>query len=69
MIPGDGGAWLLRRVVGFPKVCEMALTGARIGAEEALACGLVTRLVPDAQLMAAALEMAGNIAENPVSAC
>ncbi|MFV0278017.1 MAG: enoyl-CoA hydratase-related protein [Parahaliea sp.] len=68
LIPGDGGAWLLPRVVGFAKASEMALTGARVSASEALACGLVTKVVPDRELMAAALDMANSIAENPVHA-
>ena len=54
IIPGDGGAWLLPRVVGFAKAAEMALTGDALSAAEALACGLVSRVVPDAELLAAA---------------
>jgi enoyl-CoA hydratase/carnithine racemase len=65
IIPGDGGAWLLPRVVGWSKACEMALTGDAISAEEALACGLVSQVVPDAELMAAARRLADRIAVNP----
>jgi enoyl-CoA hydratase/carnithine racemase len=65
IIAGDGGAWLLPRVVGFSKACEMALTGDTIGADEALACGLVSRVVPDGELMAAARALAERIAANP----
>ncbi len=64
LIPGDGGAWLLPRIVGYSKACEMALTGDRINAQEALACGLVSKLVPDDQLMDAAMDMAKRIAVN-----
>ena len=65
IVPGDGGAWLLPRVVGFSKACEMALTGDSIDAKEALACGLVSRVVPDAELMTEARKLAQRIAVNP----
>ncbi|MGA7324816.1 MAG: crotonase/enoyl-CoA hydratase family protein [Rhodomicrobium sp.] len=65
IIPGDGGAWLLPRVVGFSKACEMAFTGDPVNAVEALACGLVSRVVPDVELMAAAKALAMRIAANP----
>ena len=65
IIPGDGGAWLLPRIVGWSKACEMALTGDPVPAAEALACGLVSQVVPDAELMAAARRLADRIAVNP----
>lgn len=65
LVPGDGGAWLLPRVVGFSKACEMTFTGDTIGAAEALACGLVSRVVPDAELLSAAKALADRIAANP----
>ncbi|MBK6801265.1 MAG: crotonase/enoyl-CoA hydratase family protein [Novosphingobium sp.] len=65
IIPGDGGAWLLQRVIGFSKAAELSLTGDTIGAAEALACGLVSRVVPDDQLLDAARELAAKIASNP----
>jgi enoyl-CoA hydratase/carnithine racemase len=68
IIPGDGGAWLLPRVVGFAKASEMALTGDQLSAAEALACGLVSKVVPDAELMDAARAIAARIAANPPQA-
>ncbi len=65
IIPGDGGAWLLPRVVGFSKACEMALTGDMVEAEEALRIGLVSQVVDDDALMQAAGAMAARIAANP----
>jgi enoyl-CoA hydratase/carnithine racemase len=65
LIPGDGGAWLLPRVVGFSKASEMAFTGDRLNADEALACGLVSRVVESDQLMAEARRIAARIVVNP----
>ncbi len=65
IVPGDGGAWLLPRVVGYSKACEMAFTGDMVNAAEALACGLVSRVVPDAELLEAAKALAHRVAVNP----
>ena len=65
IIPGDGGAWLLPRTVGRSKAAEMAFTGEPIDAAEALACGLVSRVVPAESLMDAARALAARIAANP----
>lgn len=65
IVPGDGGAWLLPRIVGFSKATEMALTGDVIDASAALACGLVSQVVPDRELIAAARSLAARIVANP----
>lgn len=65
IIPGDGGAWLLPRIVGFSRATELALTGEMIDAAEALRIGLVSHVVPDDALRAKAKEIAGKIAANP----
>ncbi len=65
IIPGDGGCWLLPRIVGLSKAAELALTGDTITADEALRIGLVSQVVPAGELMAAALELAGRMAVNP----
>lgn len=67
IIPGDGGAWLLQRVVGMSKACEMTFTGDTINAQEALACGLVSRVVPAEGLLEEARSLAMRIACNPSS--
>ncbi|KAF1056519.1 MAG: putative enoyl-CoA hydratase echA8 [Delftia tsuruhatensis] len=65
IVPGDGGAWLLPRAVGRAKAAEMAFTGEAIDAQEALACGLVSRVVPADQLPPTARALADKIAANP----
>lgn len=68
LIPGDGGAWLLPRIVGYSKAAEMAFTGDALDADAALACGLVSRVVPPQDLLGAARELVGRIARNPIEA-
>ncbi len=53
----------LRRVVGERKALEMALTGRRFTAEEALHMGLVNRVVPQAELMDTTMTLASDIAQ------
>jgi enoyl-CoA hydratase/carnithine racemase len=65
IVAGDGGAWLLPRAVGMSKAAEMAFTGEALTAQEALACGLVSRVVPAEALMAEARALAAKIAANP----
>lgn len=65
IVPGDGGAWLLPRVVGMSKASEMAFTGETLTAQEALACGLVSRVMPHESLMETAMALARKIAANP----
>lgn len=68
IIPGDGGAWFLQRLVGYQRAAEMTFTGRLLGAEEAKAIGLVLEvLAPDA-LLARAGELAGTIAAKPPQA-
>lgn len=65
IVPGDGGAWLLQRVIGTPRATIMALTGETIDAATALDWGLVTDVVQPDKLETAALDMARRIAVNP----
>jgi 2-(1,2-epoxy-1,2-dihydrophenyl)acetyl-CoA isomerase len=65
IISGDGGCWLLPRLVGASKAAELALTGDTIDAAEALRIGLVSSVVEPDALIPAALALAGRIAANP----
>lgn len=64
IIPGDGGAWLLPRIIGLSRASELGFTGDVIDAQQALAWNLVSRVVPANQLMEAAHELAGRITAN-----
>lgn len=65
IMPGYAGSQRLPRLVGKGRALELLLTGAMIGAEEALRIGLVSRVVPVADLMAEARKLAGELARNP----
>jgi 2-(1,2-epoxy-1,2-dihydrophenyl)acetyl-CoA isomerase len=65
IVPGDGGCWLLPRVIGHARAAEMALTGQTLDADQALAFGLVSRVVRPDQLLPEALALAQQIAANP----
>ena len=64
-LPGDGGAWLLQRLVGPARAAEMTLTGDAIDAVTALEWGLVSRVVEPEDLLDAAHGLAARIAANP----
>ena len=63
VMPGAGGTQRLTRFVGKSKAMEMCLTGRMMDAEEAERSGLVSRVVPLAELEAEALKTAATIAE------
>lgn len=65
LVPGDGGAWLLPRLVGSAKALELLLTGDPIGADEALRIGMVNRVYPDDVLLERTFEFAHQIAAAP----
>ncbi len=64
LVPGDGGAFLLSRVVGFPRALEMMLTARILDAREAEQIGLVHQVVDGPGLLEAAREKAAQIAAN-----
>jgi len=68
VIPGDGGAWLLPRIIGLARAAELTFTAQVINADQALAWNLVSRVVPPADLLPTAYELAERIATNPPDA-
>lgn len=62
IVPGDGGAWLLPRIVGASRAAEMSFTGDALTAQQALDAGLVSRVVPVESLLAEAQSLAERIA-------
>jgi enoyl-CoA hydratase/carnithine racemase len=65
VIPGDGGAWFLQRLVGYQAAALLTFTGRVIEAEEALRIGLVTEVVAPEQLQERAGALAAEIAAKP----
>jgi len=63
--PGDGGAWFIQRLIGYQKAAELAFTGRRISADEALRCGLFLEVVEPDMLMPRAGELALQMAVKP----
>jgi enoyl-CoA hydratase/carnithine racemase len=68
IIPGDGGAWFLTRLVGYQRAAELTLTGRVIKAEEALALGLLLEVTAPDMLLPRAKEIAAKIAQKPPQA-
>jgi len=65
ILPGAGGTQRLTRAVGKYQAMRLILTGEIIAAEEALRMGLVSRVVPDAEVYDSALKTAQRIARLP----
>lgn len=65
IIAGDGGAWLLPRIVGYSRAAEMAFTGDTLDAKAALEIGLVSKVVAADALIKESGALAERIAKNP----
>lgn len=68
LVPGDGGSWLLPRIIGQSRAAEMLFTSDVIDAATALEWGLVSRVVPAERLMEEARALARRIVEKPPQA-
>ena len=65
VVPDTGASFDLPRVVGLKKACELTFTGDTIDAAEAEHIGMVSRVVPQDDLMNTARQLAAKIADNP----
>ncbi|HVT24272.1 MAG TPA: crotonase/enoyl-CoA hydratase family protein [Rhizomicrobium sp.] len=65
LVPGDGGSWILPRTIGHARAAELFFTGDTIDAQTALSWGLVSRVVPAAQLIDDARALAARICRQP----
>jgi len=68
VVPGDGGAYFLPRLVGVAKALELLLTGDVLNPEEALRLGIVNRVVPHDRLREETFNLAEKIASRPPQA-
>jgi 2-(1,2-epoxy-1,2-dihydrophenyl)acetyl-CoA isomerase len=65
LVPGDGGAWLLSRLIGPARALELLWTARVLDGETAADWGLVNRAVPGEQLAAVTYELAEQLAAGP----
>src|SRR5437899_5250166 len=68
IIPGDGGAWFLQRLVGYQRAAELTFTGRSLKADEAKAVGVVLDVVPGTVLLERAQQFAREFAAKPPQA-
>ncbi len=68
IIPGDGGAWFMQRLIGYQKAFELTLTGRVIDAAEALELGIVMQVTEADELMESSMKLAKSMAAQPPKA-
>jgi 2-(1,2-epoxy-1,2-dihydrophenyl)acetyl-CoA isomerase len=65
LVPDTGSSYFLPRLVGASRALEMAITGRKVKADEALQIGLVNKVVPDADLGPESMKLAQHLASLP----
>lgn len=68
LIPGDGGAWFMQRLIGYQQAAALTFTGEIINADKALAMGIVLAVHPHEDLLPKTMELAQEMAKKPVAA-
>jgi 2-(1,2-epoxy-1,2-dihydrophenyl)acetyl-CoA isomerase len=68
LTPDGSSTYFLPRIVGIKRALELTITNRTLSAEEAQAWGIVTRVVPDADLLDAAQQLAAQLAAGPTRA-
>jgi enoyl-CoA hydratase/carnithine racemase len=68
LIPGDGGAWFLQRLIGYQRAAELTFSGRIITAKEALQLGLLLEIVEPEKLLVRANALAADFAAKPPQA-
>lgn len=68
IIPGDGGAWFLQRLIGYQRAAEITFSGRLIRADEALQLGIFLEVVEPDALLSRAEELAAEFAAKPPQA-
>jgi 2-(1,2-epoxy-1,2-dihydrophenyl)acetyl-CoA isomerase len=67
LVPDGGAPWLLPRIIGMARTKELVILAERIGAEKAMAWGLINQVHDDDRLMEAALGLANELAARPTA--
>lgn len=65
LVPDSGSTFFLPRLIGVSRALEMAITGRKVKADEALQIGLVNKVVPDGELAAETMKLAQQLAGLP----
>ena len=65
IIPGDGGALFLQKILGYEKACELSFTGRKVYAEEAKKIGLVLKTTDESKLIIETMKLAKEISKKP----